>query len=1041
MRNTKTQGFGWFLGIEMAIGCVYVLGGNCAVAEITPDGTLPNNSRVTTQNNIRIIEGGTQAGSNLFHSFREFSVPTNSTAFFNNGMEIQNIISRITGESGSHIDGLIRANGTANLFVINPHGIIFGPNAQLNIGGSFFASTASAIKFSDGFEFSATAPSSTPLLTISVPIGLQFGAKPESIRNQSQVTDSSGVLVGLQVQPGKTLALIGGNVNLDGGNLQASGGRVELGGLASAGTVGLNGDGKNLSLSFPNDVGLADISLTNSRVDVLAGGGGSIGINARNFDLLPGSIILAGIKTGMGTVGSQAGDITINTTGEITISGIAIVNAVQPMGVGNSGDINIRTDSLSINKGAQIYMGVLGKGNAGNLNINAQNQVLMDGGLFINSVGSGSVGNAGNINITTGSLSLTNGGQLIANTQGNGNAGSVTINANNRVSVDGVDSTGNASAVLTTVAPQAIGNAGNINVTAGSLSLTNGGQLIANTQGNGNAGSVTINAKDQVSFDGVGPTGKASAVLTTVDSQAMGKGGDVNITTGSLTVSNGGLLEASTFGKGDAGSVTINAKDQVSFDGVGPKGASAVLTTVASGSVGNGGNINVTAGSLSLTNGARLAANTEGNGNSGNIQVTAANSVSVSGVSFNAGFSSGLFTSTEPRAVGEGGIITVNTPSLQLQNGAIVNAQTLNAYNGGNVMINANTLKATGGGQVLTTTSGSGKAGEITINATDSITLVDSDPTFASRSAKFVGIVRNQSPATGLFSNADANSTGNGGSINLNTNKLNISDQAGISVNSSGKGNAGNLQIQAAGSLNLDQQAFLSAVTVSGKGGNIELQIGSLLLTRHNSQISAKADANGDGGNITINAPLIVAIPQENSDIIANALKGRGGNIQITTQGIFGLQSRSSLTPESDINASSQFGVNGTVQINTLDVNPSRGLIVLPVRVDASSKLIASSCAALNEKTGSDFTITGRGGLPPNPYEPLMSDAIWSDTRLPLTTTHQHQPKTRAAKIKPKPIEIVPATGWVFNGKGEVTLISSVSNTTSSTTPASCPAK
>ncbi|ARV61007.1 hypothetical protein BZZ01_22415 [Nostocales cyanobacterium HT-58-2] len=619
------------LGSGLIIGGVSAFSSDSAIAQIVPDGTLPNNSSVTTQDNIRVITGGTQAGSNLFHSFQEFSIPTGSTAYFNNGLDIQNIISRVTGKSISNIDGILRANGKANLFFMNPNGIIFGRDAKLDIGGSFLATTANAIQFGNQGLFRATSvEASSSLLSVN-PSALFFNQiTAASIQNNSVARsglDPSKTLTatGLRVPDGQSLVLVGGNISMNRGGLYAFGGRVELGGVSAAGTVRLNVNGSQFRLSFPDGVGRSDVSLNNGAVvNVRTDNGGSIAINARSLEMAGGSSLQAGIAEGLGVVNSTAGNIEVHAQAAIN---------------------------------------------------------LKDGSEIRNSVLSRAIGQSGDISVTTGSLSLTNGSELTASTSGRGDAGNITVTARDTISADEVRNS-NPSGLISSVLPTGEGKGGRISVTTGSLAFTNGGVLLAITFGRGDAGSISVTAQDQVSFDGVGRNGSRSGIFSSITANAVGKGGDINITTGSLNVRNGARLSATTFGKGDAGNITITARNTVSFDGVGIRGPSGAFSRVEFGALGKGGDIKTITGILNVINNAQINASSEGQGAAGEIDVRSRSTALDN--------QAGILAKT---ASGNGGNITLEIKDLLLlrRNSQISTTAgtALAGGNGGNISINS----------------------------------------------------------------------------------------------------------------------------------------------------------------------------------------------------------------------------------------------------------------------------------------------------------------------------------------------------------------
>ncbi len=830
--------------------------------QIIPDETLGAESSVVTPDNIKGIDsglaegealrvrisGGAVRGSNLFHSFREFNIGEGKGGYFENPAAIENIFSRVTGSNPSEILGTLGVLGNANLFFLNPNGIIFGNNASLDVRGSFVGTTADSIVFPDGNQFSATNPGVPPLLTVNVqqPIGLQFEGESGIITNAAD----------LAVNPGQTLTLVGGDVSLDGGSLTAPGGRIELAGLAEAGTVTLNNDG---SLSFPTGVARADVSLTNgAKVEVAAGGDGSIAIAARNIEILGDSSLVAGIEKDLGSVATQAGDLIINATGEIKVEQSRIQNDVMSKGIGNSGNIHITAESLSLTEEAELTANTFGVGNAGNIFLRINGPVtIVNGSLILSEVG---VAQRGKV--------------------------------------------------------RARGKGGLIDIEAESFSLIDDGRTTVRTRADGDAGRIIIKVADAVRLVNGG------RITSGVNDEAVGEGGNIEIRQArSLSAIDGGFLQASTSGVGDAGNIIVNASDFVELSGTDRR---------------------------------------EGN---------------------NQGRSSGLFASTEEAKPGKGGEIDVTTGRLLVSNGAVISVISNSNINcppcqGGEIIVNANTLEVIGGGQLLSAALSQGEAGDIIINAADQILISGSDPTFADRLTKFPERTSNIDAASGLFARTE--SSGAAGDISISTEQLTVRDGAEVSVSSIGldSGEAGTVEVTAR-FIELDNQGAIIATTDSGDGGNITLQVRDLLLLRRKSQISTTAgtdEAGGNGGNIIIDASFIIAFPQEDSDITANAFEGDGGNITINTNGIFGIEPRDEETPLSDITASSEFGRQGEVEINTSGIDPTRGLSNLPQETVEAE--VAQGCQTVGGQSTLEFFDIGRGGLPPSPDDLFSSEIV-----------------------------------------------------------------
>ena len=547
------------------LGVLISFGNSPVTAQVNSDGTT--NTTVNLNGNNFNILNGIQKGNNLFHSFKEFSIPTGGSATFNNSTDVVNIINRVTGGNISNIDGLIKSQGNANLFLINPAGILFGENALLDIGGSFFGSTAQSILFKDGFEFSAVNPEEKPLLTVSVPIGLQMGTNPGAIEvkgsghNLTTQDANFAPLInplsfipsqlrpGLQVKPGNTLALVGGDIELVGGILTSAEGRVELASIKQ-GRVNLVNDSKGFLLDNSKISNFGNIQLLQrTLLDVSGDGAGEVNVSGNQFNVKDGSVVMVqnrGIQPA-GDINIDAKSVEINGAIPDTQIRSSLVNETI---AGDAGNINIKTERLRVLDGAGVTSRTFGLGKRGLININAAQSINVIGlspinNTQISAIGSAtlSTGKSGNINLSTKNLSVLDSGAIASMSLSSGSAGNITINSEN-TQVAGL-SQGVFGITTVTTTTFGKGDAGNITLNTQTQSVRERGGINTTSHNMGNAGNITIDAAKSVEI---------------ADGENEIRASNINSSVLPETIVVGEPLELPDIPFGDAGNITVSCR-------------------------------------------------------------------------------------------------------------------------------------------------------------------------------------------------------------------------------------------------------------------------------------------------------------------------------------------------------------------------------------------------------------------------------------------------------------------------------------------------
>ncbi|MDY6900359.1 MAG: S-layer family protein, partial [Cyanobacteriota bacterium] len=526
-------------------------------------------------------------------------------------------------------------------------------------------------------------------------------------------------------------------------------------------------------------------------------------------------------------------------------------------------------------------------------------------------------------------------------------------------------------------------NTGSVIVHGKNVTFSDGSKIVIQNQGLETSGNIYINASDLLKISGRKLDENVASGLL-IDTVGKANNGDIILEGKNLIVENAGLISNYTYGSGSGGNINLNFSESIDLSGLSPITKRSSTISAISYNSGNTGSVNASTKKLTISDGAFLGTATFSSGNAGDVSVNSTESIGLIGFSprsQNSAISSSTFAS------GNAGKLTVNTKKLSVRDGARIDSSATVLGNSGSVIVNATESVEVSGVAV-----GAGL------------------PSLINSSANILD------EALRIRLGLPEKPFGDSGDLTINTPKLVVKDGALVSVRNDGFGDGGILEINAK-SILLDTQGNITAATESGEGGNVSINSQDSLLMRRGSGINTESLGTGNGGNLTINSPIIAGF--ENSDIIANAIQGNGGNIDITTQGIFGLEFRDELSESSDITASSQFGLSGTVEINNLSIDPSSGLVELDVELSDESQQIASGCSS---NADSSFVATGRGGISKNPNEQVDANLTWSDIRDLSAFRKQNNNTVERIQISNKPA-IVEATGFKRNKNGEIELV------------------
>jgi filamentous hemagglutinin family protein len=969
----------------------FALAGPVRAQHITVDGSLSAARTLTGPNYAIGANLGKQVGGNLFQSFGAFSLSTGESATFNGPQSVTNVVGRVTGGSASSINGAINSTiPGANVYLINPAGVMFGPNAQVNVSGSFHASTADYLKMSDGGRFQATNPNASTV-TAAPPQAFGFlTPNPQPVVvNGSTLGPVSG-----------TIGLVGGPVTVTGGKLLAPAGTVHIASVAGVGEVPIDpragptptvtsfgpvtiAGGSTINVSDPTNLGsggsvlirAGSLSFSGSEINADnygPGNGGTIVLHADDQLALTSSASVHGLA--MGTGAGAALKLVTTASGSVTIDASNV--SAGSMAAGGSGGITINTGSLSLRNGAFVSAIPYGQGAGGAISVNAAT-VMLDGVSYIDA-GTQGPANSGSIAITAQNVTLLDSSYIAADTIGQGAGGSVQINATGTVLLDGTGLDQNQYCVCTYISADSVntvlspnpGAAGSVMVAAQNIMLRGNATISTDSYGNNRGGDVTIMASGNVVVDGSLATNTGLGTDITAEALGNGDGGSVSVSARNITLMGGGYVATDTSGPGAAGTVRVTATGTLLLDGTGGPNNNGDTTYISSDSdpsqsgmttgFGPAGSVMVTAQNIILRGDATITSDTYADGRGGDVTVTAFGDITVDGsLATSAGFGTEITAETIPGSTGNGGAVSVTARNITLVGGGYIATDTYGSGSAGTVRISAT------GMLLLDGISGPNQAGDTPFISSDSVS--SANMTSGLGPAGVVTVTAQNIVLRGAaVISSSAYADGRGGDVSVTAfDSITIDGSSApsgfgtsISAAASGTGNAGDVSVSAANGITIigNASTFTTGISAQaspgsgGSAGRVTVSAGSLTIINQ-GVISSDTGGSGNAGDVTVTVGGTLTV---NSSIANNFITGissqadtgstgNAGNVTVNA-GSLALSNNAGISA-----ATSGSGSGGDVTVNAGSLSLSNNASV--------------SAATFGPGTGGNVTVSVAGNI------------------------------------------------------------------------------